>query len=222
MGHSLEQRAKASPRNKEGEAHMNTHVHCEADSRVTQPWNKGKITGAKPPLSPKHVWAVRTRLQLFKRVRDLALFNLAIDSKLRGCDLVSLKIADVAPHGYAIDRASVRQRKTGRAVRFEVTEQTRQAIDDHLSQRRETPSSFLFPGRGSAEHLSTRQYARLLAGWLAMIGLDPCFYGTHSLRRTKATLIYKKTGNLRAVQLLLGHTKIESTVRYLGLMTRSP
>src|SRR6476659_3213013 len=88
-----------------------------------------------------------------------------------------------------------------------ITEQTRQAIDDHLSQRRETPSSFLFPGRGSAEHLSTRQYARLLAGWLAMIGLDPCFYGTHSLRRTKATLIYKKTGNLRAVQLLLGHTK---------------
>jgi integrase len=71
--------------------------------------------------------------------------------------------------------------------------------------------------RGSAEHLSTRQYARLLAGWLAMIGLDPCFYGTHSLRRTKATLIYKKTGNLRAVQLLLGHTKIESTVRYLGI-----
>ena len=121
----------------------------------------------------------------------------------------------MAPHGYAVDRASVRQRKTGRPVRFEITEQTRQAIDDHLSQRRETPSSFLFPGRGSAEQLSTRQYARLLAGWLAMIGLDPCFYGTHSLRRTKATLIYKKTGNLRAVQLLLGHTKIESTVRYL-------
>ena len=80
---------------------MDTHVHCEADSRVTQPWNKGKITGAKPPLSPKHVWAVRTRLQLLKRLRDLALFNLAIDSKLRGCYLVSLKIADVAPHGYA-------------------------------------------------------------------------------------------------------------------------
>ena len=152
-----------------------------------------------------------------KRHRDLALFNLAIDSKLRGCDLVGLRIADVAPHGYAVDRASVRQRKTGRPVRFEITEQTRQAIDDHLSQRRETPSSFLFPGRGSAEHLSTRQYARLLAGWLAMIGLDPCFYGTHSLRKTKATLIYKKTGNLRAVQLLLGHTKIESTVRYLGI-----
>ena len=196
---------------------MDAHVHIEPDSALTQPWNKGKLTGAKPPLSPKHVWGVRTRLQLLKRHRDLALFNLAIDSKLRGCDLVGLRIADVAPHGYAIDRASVRQRKTGRPVRFEITEQTRQAIDDHLSQRRETPSSFLFPGRGSAEHLSTRQYARLLAAWLAMIGLDPCFYSTHSLRRTKATLIYKKTGNLRAVQLLLGHTKIESTVRYLGI-----
>ena len=196
---------------------MDTHVHIQPDSRVTQPRNKGKVTGAKPPLSPKHVWAVRARLQLLKRFRDLALFNLAIDSKLRGCDLVGLRIADVAPHGYAVDRASVRQRKTGRPVRFEITEQSRQAIDDHLSQRRETPSSFLFPGRGSGEHLSTRQHARLLAGWLTMIGLDPCFYGTHSLRRTKATLIYKKTGNLRAVQLLLGHTKIESTVRYLGI-----
>ena len=184
---------------------MDAQVHIEPDSALTQPWNKGKLTGAKPPLSPKRVWAVRTRLQLLKRHRDLALFNLAIDSKLRGCDLVGLRIADVAPHGYAVDRASVRQRKTGRPVRFEITEQTRQAIDDHLSQRRETPSSFLFPGRGSAEHLSTRQYARLLAGWLAMIGLDPCFYGTHSLRRTKATLIYKKTGSLRAVQLFGPH-----------------
>ena len=151
------------------------------------------------------------------RVRDLALFDVAIDSKLRGCDVVALKIADVGPHGYAVDRASVRQRKTGRPVRFEITEQARQAIDDYLSQRGGVSSPYLFPGRGSAGHLTTRQYARLLDEWLTMIGLDPCFYGTHSLRRTKATLIYKKTGNLRAVQLLLGHTKIESTVRYLGI-----
>ena len=196
---------------------MDTHVHSEPDSQATQPWNKGKLPGAKPPLRPKHVWAVRTRLQLLKRFRDLALFNLAIDSKLRGCDVVSLKVVDVAPNGYAVDRASVRQRKTGRPVRFEITEQTRQAIDDHLSQRSDDLSPYLFPGRGPAGHLTTRQYARLLGNWLAMIGLDPCFYGTHSLRRTKATLIYKKTRNLRAVQLLLGHTKIESTVRYLGI-----
>ena len=196
---------------------MGTHVHNELDSLVSQPWNKGKLTGAKPPLRPKHVWAVRTRLQLLRRFRDLALFNLAIDSKLRGCDVVRLRITDVAPNSYAVDRASVRQRKTGRPVRFEITEQTRQAIDDHLSQQRGTVSPYLFPGRGPAGHLTTRQYTRLLAEWLGMIGLDPCFYGTHSLRRTKATLIYKKTGNLRAVQLLLGHTKIESTVRYLGI-----
>ena len=194
---------------------MDTTIRCEA--RVREPWNKGKVIGAKPPLRPKHVWAVRTRLQLSGRFRDLALFNLAIDSKLRGCDVVSLKIVDVAPHGYALDRASVRQRKTGRPVRFEITEQTRQAIDDYLSQRVRSGGPYLFPGRGAAGHLTTRQYARLVAEWLAVIGLDACLYGTHSLRRTKATLIYKKTGNLGAVQVLLGHTKIESTVRYLGI-----
>jgi integrase len=196
---------------------MDSHVHSQTDSRVTHPWNKGKLTGAKPPLSPKHVWAIRSRLQLLKRLRDLALFNLAVDSKLRGCDLVGLRIADVAPNGYAVDRASVKQRKTGRPVRFEITEQTRQAIDDYLSQRSDPSVPYLFPGRGPAGHLTTRQYARLLGRWLVMIGLDRCLYSTHSLRRTKATLIYKRTGNLRAVQLLLGHTKIESTVRYLGI-----
>ena len=196
---------------------MDSHVHSQTDSRVTHPWNKGKLTGVKPPLSPKHVWAIRSRLQLLKRLRDLALFNLAVDSKLRGCDLVGLRIADVAPNGYAVDRASVKQRKTGRPVRFEITEQTRQAIDDYLSHRSDPSVPYLFPGRGPAGHLTTRQYARLLGRWLVMIGLDRCLYSTHSLRRTKATLIYKRTGNLRAVQLLLGHTKIESTVRYLGI-----
>jgi integrase len=180
------------------------------------PWNKGKLIGPKPPLQPKHVWSIRTRLQLAGRTRDLALFNLAIDSKLRGCDLVSLKVEDVAPHGYAVDRATVRQIKTGRPVRFEITEQTRQAIDEHLAASRKRPGDFLFHGRRD-KGLSTRQYARLLSDWLASIGLDPCLFGTHSLRRTKATLIYRRTGNLRAVQLLLGHTKVESTVRYLGI-----
>lgn len=193
---------------------MDTIIRSETNTREAQPWNKGKLTGAKPPLQVKHIWAVRPRLQLANRLRDLALFDLAIDSKLRGCDLVALKVTDVAPHGFAVDRASVRQRKTGRPVSFEITAQTRQAIDDYLAQRAIIAlSTYLFPGRCSGDHLTTRQYARLLAEWLKMIGLDPCFYGTHSLRRTKATLIYKKTGNLRAVQLLLGHTKIESTVR---------
>jgi integrase len=132
--------------------------------------------------------------------------------------VVGLKVEDVAPSGYAADRASVRQTKTGRPVKFELTESTRQAIDDYLRATGKKPGDRLFTGRrGPGCSLTTRQYARLLSGWLAGIGLDPHLFGTHSLRRTKATLIYRRTGNLRAVQLLLGHTKIESTVRYLGI-----
>ena len=182
------------------------------------PWNKGKLTGQKPPLQLKHVWAIRTTLQLNGRTRDLALFNLAIDSKLRGCDVVSLKVEDVTPHGYAIDRATVRQRKTGRPVKFEISEQTRQSVDDYLKTKRKVSGDFLFTGHcGNDRCLTTRQYARLVSSWIAIIGLDPLLFGTHSIRRTKATLIYRKTRNLRAVQILLGHTKIESTVRYLGI-----
>ena len=181
------------------------------------PWNKGKLTGAKPPLRPKHVWAIRTKLQMEQQIRDLALFNLAIDSKLRGCDVVAVKVDDVAPNGHAVDRATVRQRKTGRPVRFELTEQTRQAIDDYIRMAGKKSGEFLFTGRRFGQSMTTRQYARLLSDWLMSVGLDAHLYGTHSLRRTKATLIYRRTGNLRAVQLLLGHTKIESTVRYLGI-----
>ena len=179
-----------------------------------QPWNKGKLIGAKPPLRPKHVWSIRTRLQLEGRKRDLAL---AIDSKLRGCDVVSIMVEDVAPRGCALDRTTVRQKKTGHPVKFEVSEQTRQALEDYLQVTGRKPGEPLFCGRGAGRCLTTRQYARLLSVWIAGIGLDPSLYGTHSLRRTKAKLIYKRTGNLRAVQLLLGHTKIESTVRYLGI-----
>jgi len=181
------------------------------------PWNKGKMTGAKPPLSPKHVWAIRTMLQNARQARDLALFNLAIDSKLRGCDVVAVRVDDVAPNGYAVDRATVRQRKTGRPVRFELTEQTRHAIDNYIRLAGKKSGEFLFTGRRPGSSMTTRQYARHLADWLTSIDLDPHLYGTHSLRRTKATLIYRRTGNLRAVQLLLGHSKIESTVRYLGI-----
>jgi integrase len=182
------------------------------------PWNKGKLIGAKPPLRSKHVWSIRTRLQVEGRTRDLAMFNLAIDSKLRGCDVVAIKVEDVAPHGYAADRATVRQKKTGRPVRFELTEQTRQAIDDYIRLATKKTGEYLFVGRrGDGQCMTTRQYARLVGEWIASIGLDPLMFGTHSLRRTKATLIYRRTGNLRAVQILLGHTKIESTVRYLGI-----
>jgi len=182
------------------------------------PWNKGKLVGPKPPLLARHVWSIRTKLQIEGRTRDLAMFNLAIDSKLRGCDVVATKVEDVAPNGYALARATVRQRKTGRPVRFELTEQTRQAVDDYLKAAGKTPGQFLFTSRSRpGEAMTTRQYARLVGKWIAGIGLDPHLFGTHSLRRTKATLIYRRTGNLRAVQLLLGHTRVESTVRYLGI-----
>ena len=182
------------------------------------PWNKGKLTGAKPPLRPKHVWSIRTKLQIDGRARDLAMFNLAIDSKLRGCDVVAIRVEDVAASGYTADRATVRQKKPGRPVKFELSEQTRQAVDDYLKAANKRPGEFLFTGRrGPNRSITTRQYARLVSEWIGSVGLDSRLFGTHSLRRTKSTLIYRRTGNLRAVQLLLGHTKIESTVRYLGI-----
>jgi integrase len=198
---------------------MEDHQAHVADKPVRRPpWNKGKLVGAKPPLRPSHVWSIRTKLQMQGRTRDLALFNLAIDSKLRGCDVVAVRVDDVAPSGYAMDRATIRQRKTGRPVRFELTDQTRMAIDEYLRLTGRKPGEVLFAGRKDGTRgLTTRQYARLVQEWVAGIGLDPAKFGTHSLRRTKAVLIYRRTGNLRAVQLLLGHTKIESTVRYLGI-----
>ena len=183
-----------------------------------EPWNKGRLIGQKRPLKPKDVWTIRVRLQLEGRKRDLAMFNLAVDSKLRGCDLVRLKIDDVSAGGRVRDRATVIQKKTGRPVQFEITEQTRSAIGDWLSGFNGIRGQYLFPSRFRNKlHLSTRQYARIVHRWALRAGLDSSAYGTRSLRRTKPAQIYKKTGNLRAVQLLLGHTKLESTVRYLGI-----
>jgi integrase len=182
------------------------------------PWNKGRLIGQKRPLKPKEVWAIRVRLQLEERRRDLALFNLALDSKLRGCDLVRLQVNDVCVGGRVRDRATVIQRKTGRPVQFEITEQTRAAIRDWVANSVPGNGQYLFPSRFHDQpHISTRQYARIVHRWVERAGLDSSAYGTHSMRRTKAAQIYKKTGNLRAVQLLLGHTKLESAVRYLGI-----
>src|ERR1022692_2469179 len=193
---------------------MQDNANSELPAPKRIPWNKGKLTGAKPPLRQKHVWAIRTKLQIDQRTRDLALFNLAIDSKLRGCDVVALKVEDVAPNGYCADGATVRKKKRGLPVRFELTEQTRQAVDEYIRTTSKKSGEFMFTAsRERKRRMTTRQYARLLCEWIASIGLDPHLFGTHSLRRTKATLIYRRTGNLRAVQLLLGHTKIESTVR---------
>jgi integrase len=182
------------------------------------PWNEGRLIGQKRPLKPKDVWSIRVRLQLERRTRDLAMFNLAIDSKLRGCDLVRLQVDDIRAGGQVRDRATIIQKKTGRPVQFEITEQTRAAIQAWLAEVDGRKGRHLFPSRLRAQpHLSTRQYARIVHGWAESAGLDSSAYGTRSMRRTKAAQIYKKTGNLRAVQLLLGHTKLESTVRYLGI-----
>ena len=182
------------------------------------PWNKGKLVGQKPPLKLKEIWAIRIRLQLDHRARELALFNLAIDSKLRRCDLVGLRVHDVVQGSHVAARAIVMQKKTQRPVQFEITEQTRESVTAWINEAHRKPEQFLFPSRVSGSpHLSTRQYSRIVGSWVESIGLDPAAYGTHSMRRTKPTLIYRRTQNLRAVQLLLGHTKLESTVRYLGI-----
>lgn len=183
-----------------------------------EPWNKGKIVGQKAPFKLRDIWALRVHLQMENRVRELALFNLGIDSKLRGCDLVALRVRDVCHGDQVSSRAIVLQHKTQRPVQFEITQATRDALQAWIKQAGLKTDDFLFPSRlHESPHLGTRQYARILGHWVDQLGLDRSDYGTHSMRRTKATLIYRRTKNLRAVQLLLGHSKLESTVRYLGI-----
>ena len=179
-----------------------------------EPWNKGKLVGQKTPLRLKDIWAIRVRLRLGERIRELAMFNLAVDSKLRSCDLVKLRVQDIMHGNRMAARAIIMQQKTQRAVQFEITEQTREAVASWVQHARLTADDFLFPSRvRSSPHVSTRQNARIVRRWIGEIGLDASAYGTHTLRRTKASLIYRRTKNLRAVQLLLGHAKLESTVR---------
>jgi len=183
-----------------------------------RPWNTARIIGPKPPFKPKHIWGIRQQLKASGRVRDLAMFNCAIDAKLRDCDLVKLRVSDVAPGGLIRARATIIQQKTGQPVPFEITEPTRDALAAWIKVRGRRYDDWLFPSRSrSGQHVSARQYARLVGKRVSMIELEPRAYGTHSLRRTKVAMIYKKTGSLRACQLLLGHRKLESTVRYLGV-----
>ena len=187
-------------------------------ARERRVWNAGNLVGAKRPLKPRDVWAIRFYLDEHRRFRDRALFDLAIDSKLRGCDVVKMKIGDVVAGGSVRNRATIVQQKTGRPVQFELMTDARKSLLAWLDLRRGSASDFIFPSRiNCLGHLSTRQYARLVSEWVTAIGLNEWEYGTHSLRRTKASLIYKASGNLRAVQILLGHSKIESTIRYLGV-----
>lgn len=182
------------------------------------PWNKNKVIGQKAPLKLKEIWAIRVRLQMKKNPRNFALFNLAIDSKLRGCDLVKFKVNDICQGAQILHRASILQQKTQRPVQFEITPQTRESVLEWIRYKGLQSGDYLFPSQMRPEtHIGTRQYAWVVESWVASIGLNPAKYGTHTMRRTKASLIYRRTKNLRAVQLLLGHTKLESTVRYLGI-----
>lgn len=189
-----------------------------SDKPAKIPWNKGKIFGQKAPLKLKDIWAIRIRLQLGHSVRELALFDLGLDSKLRACDLVRLRVRDISHGDRVSTRAIVMQQKTSQPVQFEITQPTRDAVAEWIKEAELANDDYLFPSRvHGSPHLGTRQYARILDSWIEEIGLDPTAYGTHTMRRTKASLIYRRTKNIRAVQLLLGHTKLESTVRYLGI-----
>ncbi|RUB23815.1 integrase [Pseudomonas aeruginosa] len=177
-------------------------------SKAREPWNKGKLVGQKAPLRLRDIWAIRVRLEIANKDRDLALFNLAIDSKLRACDLTKLRVRDIAHGDHVSTRAIVMQQKTQRPVQFEITAQTRASVEAWISAARRRNDDFLFPSRARrSAHISTRQYARIVKAWVTTIGLDPTLYGTHTLRRTKASLIYRRTKNLRAVQLLLGQAQ---------------
>lgn len=180
-----------------------------------QVWNAGRTAGAKRALKPKQIWQIRFYLNQNRRLRDRALFDLAIDSKLRGCDLVRLKIGDIVSGGQIRTRAIVMQQKTSRPVQFELLADARASLLAWLERRGGTVEDNAFPSRVDRDrHLSTRQYARLVDDWVTAVGLMRSEYGTHSLRRTRASIIYRATGNLRAVQILLGHSKIENTVPY--------
>ena len=182
------------------------------------PWNKGKLVGQKLPLKLEQIWAIRIRLEIAENIRELAMFNMAIDCKLRSCDLVKLLVRDISRNGDVLDRAQVIQQKTSQPVQFEITKKTRESVEAWIELRGLSGMDYLWPSRmRKFDHITTHQYARLVKKWITSIGLDPSVYATHSMRRSKATLIYKKTKNLRAVQLLLGHTNMSSTVRYLGV-----
>ena len=193
-------------------------MDTETVTPVKVPWNKGKIVGQKAPLKLKDICAIRIRLQLGQRTRELALFDLGLDSKLRACDLVRLRVRDICHGDRVSTRAIVMQQKTAQPVQFEITPPTREAVAEWISEAKLTTDDHLLPSRvHESPRLGKRQYARILDSWIEEIGLDPTAYGTHTMRRTKASLIYRRTKNIRAVQLLLGHTKLESTLRDLGI-----
>jgi len=181
-------------------------------------WNKGKRVGQKKAFKLEEIWRIRIRLEIENKLEHLALFNLAIDSKLRSCDLISLKVRDISSSSLVQSRAMIEQQKTHREVQFEITQKTQQCLSQWIYLKSLSSPDFLFPSpRKKGQHISYHYYANIVKDWVTTLGLDMTQYGTHSLRRTKASLIYAKTKNLRAIQLLLGHSKLQSTIEYLGV-----
>ena len=193
-------------------------VQLAAVTPKRKAWSKGGIIGQKRQLLPEQIWAIRARLELAGSLRDLAVFNVAIDSKLRGCDLVKLTVTALEKNDPVRKRVSAIHSKTKRPVPFQLTQNTRGTMLALAKPPEMFACRFMFPSRfQDGPHISTRQYGRLVRDWVTAIGQEPSGNGTHSLRRTKAAEIYRQTGNHRAMQLLVGHTKVDNTVRYLGL-----
>ena len=193
---------------------------CGTEERLCsqQRPRKGKRVGPKRPFMSGHVWETRQYLKLKGRTRDLALFNLGIDSKLRACDLLDIQVSDVSSGSAVFQQATIVQKKTEVPVTFEITDATRAAVQAWIEKAKLSPDDFLWRSRnGQSKRLSMSQYSRIIKHFATVVGADPTAFATHSIRRTKVTLVYRKTQNLRACQLLLGHKKIENTVRYLGL-----
>jgi len=187
-------------------------------ARNRAPWKFGVKVDPKRPFTQKQIWAIRFFLDREQRLRGRALFDLAINSKLRDCDLVQLQIGDLVSGPNIRNRAAITQQKTGRPVQFEIASDARGILFAWLERLGGSVDNYVFPSRvDRTRHPSTRQYVRLVDEWVEATGLRTEEYGTHSLRRTKASIIYKATGNLRAIQILPGHSKIENTVRYLGV-----
>jgi len=181
-------------------------------------WNKDKRVDQKKAFKLEEIWRIRIRLEIENKLEQLALFNLAIDSKLRSCDLISLKVRDISSASLIQSRAMIEQQKTHKEVQFEITPKTQQCLSQWVYLKKLSSSDFLFPSpRKLGQHICYHYYANIVKKWVSTLGLDITQYGTHSLRRTKASLIYAKTKNLRAIQLLLGHSKLQSTIEYLGV-----
>ncbi len=201
---------------------MNTndteHGPNPTDAKKRQNPRKGKTVGPKRPFKAGDVWEIRQYLKIKNRKRDLALFNLGIDSKLRACDLLDLRVSDVGTEDVVFPQATVTQKKTDASVTFEITDTTKESVLTWIKAAKLHSADYLWTSRNSGSNrLSMRQYSRIIKQFAKIVGADPTTYATHSIRRTKVTLIYRQTQNLRACQLLLGHKKIENTVRYLGL-----